>query len=81
MIDGAVFAFVHGTDPEVFLVIEIRKDKRGEIGWHYTLTPMTCWAVQVARGDSEVWSVPERLGKSSRRDLYHVWIHTPESSK
>ena len=79
LIDGAIFAFVHGTDPEMFLVLELRKDKQGQTGWHYTLAPMTCWAVQVARGGVEVWSVPERLGKSSARGLYHVWIHAVES--
>ena len=29
--DGAVFAFVHGTDPEVFLVLESRTDKDGRV--------------------------------------------------
>ena len=29
--DGAVFAFVHGTDPEVFLVLESRSPRRQEL--------------------------------------------------
>ena len=78
--DGAVFAFVHGTDPEVFLVLESRTgdgDERGNAGWHYTLAPMTCWAVSVSRGGKEVWSLPERLNKSTPDGPYHVWLHRP----
>jgi hypothetical protein len=80
--DGAVFAFVHGTDPEVFLVLEGRADNAGQGGgdklsWHYTLAPMTCWAVDVKRGNASIWSVPERL-KSSARGTYHVWLHKPQ---
>lgn len=80
--DGAVFAFVHGTDPEVFLVLESRtaqskSGKASAAGWHYTLAPMTCWAVTVQHQGKEVWSLPERLGKSKPNHLYHVWLHTP----
>lgn len=72
--DGAVFAFVHGTDPEVFLVLENRSTA-GQSDWQYTLAPMTCWSVSVQRNEREVWSVPERLNKSTPADLYHVWFH------
>jgi hypothetical protein len=75
--DGAVFAFVHGTDPEVFLILEAR-DGTDAAGWHYTFAPMTCWGVHVKRGDDEVWSAPERYGKSTERGLYHVWVHSRE---
>jgi hypothetical protein len=72
--DGAVFAFVHGTDPEVFLVLETRTAKDGKSSWQYTLAPMTCWSVSVKHNDQTLWSVPERLGKSTPTDLYHIWF-------
>jgi hypothetical protein len=75
--DGAVFAFVHGTDPELFLVLE-HQGEGDRAGWFYALAPMTCWAVQARLGKTEVWSVPERLGKSTRQGPYHVWVHRPE---
>jgi hypothetical protein len=75
--DGAVFAFVHGTDPEVFLVLESRTDKDGKLSWQYNLAPMTCWAVTVERDGKEIWSLPERLNKSKPTDGYHVWLHRP----
>lgn len=80
ILDGAVFAFVHGTDPEVFLVLEHRETKGSQAAWHYALAPMTCWQVNVARQGKEVWSVPERLGKSKPGDAYHVWAHRLDST-
>lgn len=72
MIDGAVFAFVHGTDPEVFVALEAAQIDGKRI-WRYALAPMTCWAVQVQYKGSEVWNLPERLNKSSAIGDYHVW--------
>jgi hypothetical protein len=74
-IDGAVFAFVHGTDPELFLVLEHTASEQPP--WRYSLAPMTCWAVEAKLDGRIVWNVPERLGKSTPSDSYHVWIHQP----
>jgi hypothetical protein len=75
--DGAVLAFVHGTDPELFLILEHRGDG-DKAGWFYALAPMTCWAVRARLAGKEIWSVPERLGKSTPQGPYHVWAHRPE---
>jgi hypothetical protein len=75
--DGAVFAFVHGTDPELFLIFEHRGEG-DKAGWFYALAPMTCWAVQTRLDNTEVWSVPERLGKTTPQGPYHVWGHRPD---
>ncbi len=75
--DGAVFAFVHGTDPELFLILEHRAGG-GKAGWYYALVPMTCWAVKAELDGREVWSIPERYGKTTPQGPYHVWIHRPD---
>jgi hypothetical protein len=75
--DAAVFAFVHGTDPEVFLTLEHRGDG-DKAGWYYSLVPMTCWAVAVQLGGREVWSVPNRYGKTTAKGPYHIWGHHPD---
>lgn len=72
--DGAVFGFVHGTDPELFLILEHR-GRGDKAGWYYSLVPMTCWAVTAHMEGKEIWSVPERSGKTTPKDSYHVWIH------
>jgi len=75
--DGVVFAFVHGTDPELFVILE-HQGKGDKAGWFYSLVPMTCWAVQAKLGTTEVWSIPERLGKTTAQGPYHVWVHQPD---
>lgn len=74
VLDGAVFAFVLGTDPEVFLILEARKTADGNGAWEYLLAPMTCWALQVKHKNQTVWTMEERFGKHSPRDAYHVWL-------
>jgi hypothetical protein len=57
LVEGALFAFVVGTDPEVLLLIEARETE-GKSGWHYALARMNRDAMRVRRNDREVWKVP-----------------------
>lgn len=59
VIDGAVFAFVVGTDPEMLLLFEARRDDDG-YAWHYALAPMTSFALKASRSGKQVWSCPFR---------------------
>ncbi len=54
--DGALFAFVEGTDPEVFLLIESRAGAKVP-AWHYALARMNSVEFHVAHSGHEVWSV------------------------
>ena len=54
-VDGAVFAFVQGTDPEAVLLIEaVRRGDR--VGWQYALGRATGYGVEARLGNSVVWS-------------------------
>lgn len=57
VIDGALFAFARGTDPEVFLMIESRKDQEGP-KWQYALARFCghC-SLRAVHGVREVWQV------------------------
>jgi hypothetical protein len=72
VLDGAVFPFVLGTDPEVFVVIEARDKGDGSRAWEYLLAPLTCWGLEVKHKDKTVWTMDERFGKHSARDTYHI---------
>ena len=52
---GALFAFVQGTDPEVLLLIESRRDDAGA-AWKYGLARMTSRALAARHNDQEVWT-------------------------
>lgn len=54
VLDGAIFAFVEGTDPELLILIEARKSKNG-FTWHYTIGRMNSIQFEVRRKDEVVW--------------------------
>jgi hypothetical protein len=59
LIDGGLFAFVLGTDPEVLLFLEVRKGANGP-EWQYALAPMTVYAVKATHQGKPVWELPDR---------------------
>lgn len=59
LLDGALYAFVLGTDPEVFLFLEARSGKEG-VEWQYALAPMTVFAVKGLYRGKAVWELPDR---------------------
>jgi hypothetical protein len=56
--DGAVFAFVQGTDPEVLLLVEARNDAGGP-HWQYAIARLNTDTLAVRRNSQEVWHVDE----------------------
>lgn len=65
VVDGAVFAFTYGTNPEVLLAIEaVERDDR--IEWSYRLAPLTAGRLSISLGDEEVWSQQPYTGPGSR---------------
>ncbi|HEV3005878.1 MAG TPA: hypothetical protein VGX78_15535, partial [Pirellulales bacterium] len=57
LIDGALFAFVQGTDPEVVLVLEaVGRDAESE--WRYALTRRSVLPLEADIDGERIWSVP-----------------------
>ena len=63
-IDGAVFAFVKGTDPEVLLAVEAVAGKSGP-EWQYAFIRQTSGGVEARLGDEVLWTQPKHV---ARRD-------------
>jgi hypothetical protein len=61
VIDGAIFAYAHGTDPEALLLLEARPGQGGA-EWNYALAPMTGYALRVSDQGKEVWTIDKRPG-------------------
>lgn len=55
-LEGAIFAFVQDTDPEVLLLLENRAHGGGT-RWEFAMAPMTGWKVKGWHKELEVWSV------------------------
>lgn len=54
--DGALFAFVEGTDPETFLLLESRKTGAG-FEWQFACARMNSTAFEVQHREKKVWSI------------------------
>jgi hypothetical protein len=75
ILDGALFAFVQGTNPEVLLLIEAQGAAPAERIWRYGFARMSSYNLRVRRGEQTVWErkrepVPMRSFTSS---YYFRW--------
>jgi hypothetical protein len=68
--DGALFAFVVGTDPETFLAVESREISGGTHRWEFALARMNRDAMQVFCADKLVWEVPAVNGLDNPKAEY-----------
>ncbi|MBS0205641.1 MAG: hypothetical protein JSS49_22285 [Planctomycetes bacterium] len=87
--DGALFTFVEGTDPEVFLILEAFQSDEGG-GWRFGLVRMNRDALRVTFRNNAVWSAPFIEDVLNRpREPYAVFsleqplkdVGTPQSPK
>jgi hypothetical protein len=75
LLDGALFAFVQGTDPEVLLLIEAEKTEGGA-RWRYAASRMNMFGLHLALDGKQVWSAAELAWDDvvDRRGPYTIFI-------
>jgi hypothetical protein len=56
VIDGGLFTFVEATDPEAFLLLEV-KDAGEKLQWHFAMARMASVKMQASFQDNVVWQV------------------------
>lgn len=69
LIDGAIFVFAQGTDPEVLLVIEAVNSSSGEPKWQFGCARMTIVPLEVSRQGETIWSTDSMWARQT--------LHTP----
>lgn len=57
VLDGALFVFVEGTDPEALLLLEARGGDQ-DTKWHFGLSRLNRDELVVSRAGQQVWSAP-----------------------
>jgi hypothetical protein len=57
VINGALFAFVQGTDPEIFLLIEARGKDAASARWQFAATRMNSVELRLRHRGRQVWAV------------------------
>lgn len=63
ILEGALFTFVSGTDPDVLLLLELRQDKQddsGKSGFYWALAPMSTGRLTGYLDEEVVWKHHER---------------------
>lgn len=77
IIDGALFVFAQGTNPEATLLIEAFDDA-GRTGWRYALAPSTIYELVATLDSQEVWRKPRYLGFSALNGPYYAGKYRPD---
>lgn len=57
VLDGTLWAFVQGTNPEVLLLVESRAARDSTPGWCYAFAAMTSYPAEARRNGKPVWKV------------------------
>ena len=55
VLDGGLFAFVQGTNPEILMLIEASTENPAASVWRYGFARMSCFYLRVRRDDQVVW--------------------------
>jgi hypothetical protein len=81
VVDGAIFAFANGTNPEVILLLEALADKESKLYWQYSLAQMTGGEVSVELDGKEVWHQGEADPPAVRDSYVNGWLPAKESEE
>ncbi len=77
VIDGAVFAFVLTTDPEVYLLLEARRGKNG-LEWQYACAPEASAPIRCTWKGKEAWNFEFGPSDNQSRATYFDWGFSQE---
>ena len=77
VLDGAVFAFVQGTDPEVLLLLEAVDDGK-QPRWQYAAARMSSAPLEVKHGDEVVYTVPRWNWQPVPTETYITFVRQRE---
>lgn len=73
LLDGAVFVFANGTNPEILMFVEAHAGDDGASKWLIGFAPLGSAELHVTRNDEDVWKQPRAPGVVGRpSDPY--WI-------
>jgi hypothetical protein len=60
VIDGAVFIYANGTNPEILLLLEARRNGKGTPAWTYAAAPLSRAEVSLKLDGKDAWMSPTK---------------------
>jgi hypothetical protein len=58
LLDGALFVYFMDWDPEIFLLIEARRNANGDTAWYYAAARFSDKSLKLKHEDAQVWTAP-----------------------
>ncbi len=77
VIDGAIFSFAIGTDPELLLVLEARADAAGEPKYYFAAARSHYHELKLERGGVHVWSAPADMALETTQAGQSPYLKQP----
>jgi hypothetical protein len=74
VVQGAVIAFVQGTDPDLFLLIEARGKSVASAHWQYAVARMTGAELRLRHRDKQIWKA-DKLSEAEYTDPTRVYTN------
>jgi len=74
VIDGAIFVFANGTNPEVLCVIEAQSGDENTRNWHFGFVQMTGGELVVELDGKEIWRCREADPPAERGSYRNGWL-------
>jgi hypothetical protein len=71
LVDGAIFIYANGTNPEALLVIEARRIGSSSPSWSYAAAPLTRAEPTIRLDQKDVWTYPSKK-VASPEDTYFL---------
>lgn len=75
VLDGGVFAFAQGTDPEMLVLLEARRNHEKPATWHFAAARMNMGNLELKHRDIIVWTIDDWNRKRDPREPYITFDH------
>jgi len=79
ILDGAVFAYANGTNPEVLLFIEAHRNNDGASEWRYGLARLGHAEMHMAFDKEEVWTAPRHEQLAANEPYWMLYETIPDT--
>ncbi len=80
LVNGAIFAFASGTNPEVLMLLEAQGPSPEKASWHYAFAPITVAPCEVRIDRREVWSEPYHSDSRNSPSAPYFTTHLPRKT-
>jgi hypothetical protein len=81
VIDGSIFAFAQGTDPEVLLVIELIPDQDDGMRWQYGIARMSVNPLHVLYQEDLIWQTTWTQGRDPTSPYFVIKSNDKDDAK